>query len=118
MPTLILEAESIGPGLFIQHGYCTSVATVTIGKNCWMNQLVTVGYTNETDHPTIGDNVRILTGATILGKVHIGDNSKIGANSLVIDDVPAGVTVMGVPAKIIWRSPPAEGSEATRQAPK
>lgn len=100
---LFIRADSIGPGLFVQHGYGTSVWAATIGKNFWVNQLVTVGYTNETDHPTIGDNVTINTGATVVGNVCIGNNSKVAANSLVIDNVPPGATVIGVPAKIVWR---------------
>jgi serine O-acetyltransferase len=101
--TLSLEANSIGAGLYIEHGYGTLVSAESIGENCWINQLVTVGHTDTPDRPTIGNNVSIRAGATIVGKVQIGDNSTIGANSLVITDVPPGVTVMGVPARIIWR---------------
>ena len=61
LPTLFLgsRSKSVGPGLFIQHGHGTSVTAETIGENCWINQLVTVGYSNEVDCPTIGNNVRI-----------------------------------------------------------
>lgn len=108
LSTLSLNAKRIGPGLFIQHGYDTSVSADEIGENCWINQQVTVGYTNDTDRPTIGNNVTIHAGAKIIGKVKIGDNSKVGANSVVTRDVPPCVTVMGVPASVIWRQAPTE----------
>ena len=85
------------------HGDGTQVSAIKIGENCWINQQVVIGYTNETDIPTIGNNVDIHAGAKILGRVKVGDNATIGANSVVIEDVPPDVTVMGVPAKIIWR---------------
>jgi serine O-acetyltransferase len=102
LATLLLESKRIGPGLFIQHGYNTWVSAEEIGENCWINQQVTIGYTNETDRPTIGNNVTINVGAKILGKVKLGDDSRVGANSVVIMDVPPGVTVMGVPATALW----------------
>jgi serine O-acetyltransferase len=100
---LSLNSKKIGPGLFIQHGYNTSISADEIGENCWISQQVTIGYTNDTDRPTIGKNVTIHAGARIIGKVTIGDNSKVGANSVVTRDVPPDVTVMGVPAGIVWR---------------
>ena len=106
MPTLDIIAKSVGPGLFIQHGHGTNVSAEEIGENCWINQLVTIGYINDDGPPTIGNNVIIHAGATILGKLCIGDNSTVGANSLVIRDVPPNVTVLGVPAKIISRKKP------------
>jgi serine O-acetyltransferase len=102
LSSLKLGRTSIGPGLFILHGDSTHVSAVEIGENCWITQQVVVGYINEVDIPTIGNNVTIHPGAKILGKVKIGDNVTVGANSVVIGDVPSGVTVMGVPAKIIW----------------
>jgi serine O-acetyltransferase len=103
LSTLSLNSRKIGPGIFIQHGFSTIVSADEIGENCWINQQVTVGYTNDTDRPTIGNNVTIHAGAKIIGKVTIGDNSKVGANSVVTRDVPPDVTVMGVPASIVWR---------------
>jgi serine O-acetyltransferase len=102
LATLLIESNCIGPGLFIQHGYDTWVSAEEIGENCWINQQVTIGYTNEVHRPTIGNNVTINVGAKILGKVKLGDGSKVGANSVVIMDVPPGVTVMGVPATTLW----------------
>ena len=101
LSSLHLGRTSIGPGLFIMHGDSTFVSANTIGKNCWINQHVVIGYSNETDCPSIGDNVKIYAGAKVLGKVSIGDNATIGANSVVLQDVPPNATVMGVPARII-----------------
>ena len=102
MPTLYIESANIGPGLFIQHGFCTIIAAAEIGKNCWINQQVTIGFAkNATDCPTIGNNVTISAGAKVLGKVNIGENSKVGANAVVVKNVPANVTVVGVPAYIV-----------------
>lgn len=104
MDTLFLAAQSIGPGLFIQHGFATIVAAKRIGAHCWINQQVTVGYSNETDCPIIGDNVTICSGAKVIGGVTVGDNSKIGANAVVVKTVPPDVTVVGVPARIVRRN--------------
>jgi serine O-acetyltransferase len=103
LASLKIKAGRVGPGLFILHGTSTWVAAVEIGENCWISQHVVVGYTNDLDHPTIGNNVKIFPGAKIAGKVVLGDNSSVAANSVVIDDVPAGVMVMGVPARVKWR---------------
>ena len=113
LSSLDLGNTSIGPGLFIMHGNCTSVAAVRIGKNCWIHQQVVIGYGKafelsgvfpqlETHTPSIGNNVTIYAGAKILGRLTIGDNVTIGANTVVIKDVPSNATVMGVPAKINW----------------
>ncbi|WP_371766079.1 serine O-acetyltransferase [Massilia sp.] len=101
MDTLFLASSSIGPGLFIQHGFATIVAARSVGANCWINQQVTVGYSNETDCPTIGDNATLCAGAKVIGAVHVGDNVKVGANAVVLKNVPANVTVVGVPARIV-----------------
>ena len=103
MPTLFIYTEDIGPGLFIQHGVATIIAAKKIGKNCWINQQVTIGFSNDTDCPTIGDNVFIYAGAKVIGKVRVGDNSIVGANSVVIGNVPENCTVFGVPARIFGR---------------
>jgi serine O-acetyltransferase len=112
LSSLDLGQTIIGPGLFIMHGNGTSVAAARIGKNCWIHQHVVIGYGEafelndvfpqlETDTPIIGDNVKIYAGAKVLGRVTIGDNVTIGANTVVIQNVPANVTVMGVPARIV-----------------
>jgi serine O-acetyltransferase len=104
MNTLFILARDIGPGLFIQHGFSTIISAESIGKDCWINQQVTIGFTNKTDRPIIGDNVIIGAGAKVIGKVIIGNNVKIGANAVVIKDVPDNCTVVGVPAYIVRKN--------------
>jgi serine O-acetyltransferase len=101
--TLFVKADKIGEGFFIQHGYATGIAARSIGKNCWVNQLVVIGYSDEGKAPIIGDNVHISVGAKVLGDVTIGDNSIVGANAVVVKNVPPNCTVVGVPAYIIKR---------------
>jgi serine O-acetyltransferase len=103
LETLRINTPSIGPGLFIQHGTCTGIAARSIGKNCWINQNVNIGYSNDVDCPTIGDNVSIKTGAKVFGDIHIGDNSIIGTNAVVLKNVPENCTVIGIPAYIVRR---------------
>jgi serine O-acetyltransferase len=104
MDTLFIMTKDIGPGLFIQHGFSTIIAAKSIGKNCWINQQVTIGYSNVSDCPIIGDNVTINAGAKVIGKVFIKSNSKVGANAVVVKDVPENCTVVGVPAYIVRRN--------------
>jgi serine O-acetyltransferase len=104
--SLDIAPADIGPGLFIQHGEGTYVSVNRIGRNCWIGRQVVVGYSNETDMPSIGDNVRILAGAKIIGNVVIGDGATIGLNTVIMQDVPPGATMLGVPGKIIWKTNP------------
>ena len=104
MNTLFIGGKEIGPGLFIQHGFSTIISAKSIGKDCWINQQVTIGYSNVMDCPVIGDNVTINAGAKVIGKVSIGNNSKVGANAVVVKDVPENCTVVGVPAYIVRRN--------------
>lgn len=101
--TLFIKAGSIGEGFFIQHGYATGIGALSIGKNCWVNQLVVIGYSDTGKAPTLGDNVHIAMGAKVYGDIHIGDNSIVGANAVVFKNVPPNCTVAGVPARIIKR---------------
>ena len=101
--TLQIISTKIGPGLFIQHGIATMISADSIGTNCWINQHVVIGFSNEMDRPTIGDNVRISAGAKIIGKFKVGDNATIGPNTVVIDDVPPNATVLGVPGRVVWK---------------
>jgi serine O-acetyltransferase len=90
-----------GPGLSIaHHGTITVNGEATVGANCRIDTQTTIGDIRG-GTPTIGDNVYIASGARILGPVTIGDEAAIGANAVVIHDVPAGVTVGGIPAKVI-----------------
>jgi len=99
--TLYISTADIGSGLFIQHGFATIIMAKSIGKNCWINQQVTIGYTDRTSAPVIGDGVTIYAGAKVLGNITVGDNVTIGANAVVVKSVPSNCTVAGVPAYII-----------------
>ena len=92
-PTLTLEADSIGPGLFIQHGFATIVVAESIGSHCWINQQVTIGHDTK-GKPTLGDYVRVGAGAVVLGPVTLHDGATVGANATVIRDVGPGETVV------------------------
>ena len=95
--------EEIGPGFFIQHGRSSGVLAQRIGVNCFINQHVVVGFNTGEHPPIIGDNVAIRAGAKVLGSIRIGDNSVIGANSVVVKDVPPNCLVVGVPGRIVKR---------------
>ncbi|MBP3522473.1 MAG: serine acetyltransferase [Clostridia bacterium] len=101
MDTLYIDAFEIGGGLYIQHGFATMIAAKSIGENFWVNQQVTIGYNGQGDPPVIGDNVMITCGAKVLGQIHVGNDVTIGANAVVIRDVPDNCVVGGVPAKIL-----------------
>lgn len=77
------------------------IACQHIGKNCWVNQQVTIGYSDSNHCPYIGDNVEIYAGAKVIGGITIGDDVIIGSNAVVVKDVPSHSIVAGVPAKII-----------------
>jgi len=94
----------IGGGLYIPHPNGTVIVAEEIGKNCNIIANVTIGMRNEWTFPIIGDNVFIGAGARILGGIRIGDNSVIGANSVVIQDVPDNTTVVGIPARVVRHS--------------
>lgn len=97
----ISYAATIGPGFYIGHfGTIVISPAAVIGKNCNVSQGVTIGKTMG-GAPTIGDNVYIGPGAKLFGNIKIGDNVAIGANAVVNKDVPSGVSVAGVPAKVI-----------------
>lgn len=94
----------IGNNLFIDHGMGVVVGeTAIIGNNVLLYQGVTLGGTGKETgkrHPTIGDNVVVGTGAKVLGNITIGGNSYIGANAVVIKDVPPNSTVVGIPGRV------------------
>ena len=100
----IHPGAAIGNGFFIDHGMGVVIGETTIiGDNVTIYQGVTLGGTGKERgkrHPTIGNNVVMGTGAKVLGNIKIGDNSYIGANAVVIKDVPANSTVVGVPGRI------------------
>jgi len=101
IPGIDLSATVIGPGLFISHGQATILSAERIGANLWVHQGVTVGWDYQGDRrPIIGDNVFIGAGAKVLGAITVGDGARIGANAVVVCDVPAGATAVGIPARI------------------
>jgi len=102
----ISRYSTIDKGLIIVHGMGIVIGdNVSIGKNCKILNGVNLGNKDteiDTNHqPIIGDNVVIGAGAKCLGNIKIGNNVKIGANSVVLDDIPDNCIAVGVPAKII-----------------
>ena len=97
----IHPGAQIGRKLFIDHGMGIVIGeTTTIGDNCTIYHNSTLGGTGKDKqkrHPDIGDNVMVGSGAKVLGPIKIGNNVKIGANSVVLKDVPDNVTVVGIP---------------------
>lgn len=98
----------IGKNFFIDHGNGVIIGeTAIVGNNVTLYQGVTLGGTGKEHgkrHPTIGDNVMISAGAKILGSFTIGENSKIGAGSVVLEEVPPNCTVVGVPGRVVKRN--------------
>lgn len=100
----IHPGAKIGNGLFIDHGMGVVIGeTAEIGDNVTIYHGVTLGGTGKEKgkrHPTVGDNVIIGCGAKVLGPINIGNGVKIGANSVVLKDIPEGKTAVGIPAVI------------------
>jgi serine O-acetyltransferase len=88
-----LGTKTIGKGLYIEHGSSTYVHAERIGDYCWINQNVTIGESGR-GIPTIGDNVKIHTGAVVVGPIKIGNNVIIGANATVVKDIPDNCVVV------------------------
>lgn len=101
----IHPSAQIGEGVFIDHGMGVVIGeTAVVGDNCTIYQGVTLGGTGKDKgkrHPTIGSNVLIGCGAKILGPFTVGDNSKIAANAVVLNEIPPNSTCVGVPAHIV-----------------
>lgn len=101
----IHPAAVIGRRFFIDHGMGVVIGeTCEIGDNVTLYQGVTLGGTGKEKgkrHPTLEDNVLVATGAKILGSIVVGANSKVGAGSVVLNDVPANSTVVGIPGKVV-----------------
>ena len=100
----IHPAARLGPGLFIDHGMGVVIGeTAEVGRNVTLYQGVSLAGTSlkrEKRHPTLGDNVVVGAGAKIIGGFKIGDNSRIGAGSVVVREVPPNSVVVGVPGRI------------------
>ena len=103
----IHPGATIGKGLFIDHGTGVVIGeTAEIGDNCTLYQGVTLGGTGKDvgkRHPTLGNNVMVGAGAKVLGPFRIGDNSKIASNAVVLEEIPADSTAVGIPARVIKR---------------
>ena len=101
----IHPGAKIGKGLFIDHGMGVVIGeTCEIGDNVTIYHGVTLGGTGKDSgkrHPTIGNNVMISAGAKVLGPFKVGDNSRIAANAVVLQEIPEDSTVVGIPAKVV-----------------
>lgn len=101
----IHPGATIGKGLFIDHGMGVIIGETTIiGDDCTIYQGVTLGGTGKETgkrHPTLGNNVMVGSGAKVLGPFKVGDGAKIAAGAVVLKEVPAGATAVGVPAKAV-----------------
>lgn len=104
----IHPGAEIGENFFIDHGNGVIIGeTAVVGNNVTLYQGVTLGGTGKEHgkrHPTVGDNVMISAGAKVLGSFTIGENSKIGAGSVVLEEVPPNCTVVGVPGRVVKRN--------------
>ncbi|MDP7733932.1 serine O-acetyltransferase [Mycobacterium paragordonae] len=112
----IHPGATLGPGLFIDHATGVVIGeTAEVGEDVTIFHGVTLGGTGRDRgkrHPTIGDRVTIGAGAKVLGAIKIGDDSRIGANSVVVKEVPASAVVVGVPGQIVSRPGPASEDES------
>ena len=104
----IHPGAKIGKGLFIDHGRGVVIGETTeIGDNCTLYQGVTLGGTGKhvgKRHPTLGNNVMVGTGAKVLGPFKVGDNTKIAANAVVLEEIPENCTAVGIPARVVRRN--------------
>lgn len=101
----IHPAAVLGKGVFIDHGMGVVIGeTTVVGDNCTIYQNVTLGGTGKDvgkRHPTLGNNVLVGSGAKVLGPFTVGDNARIAAGAVVLSEVPANATAVGVPARIV-----------------
>jgi serine O-acetyltransferase len=107
----------LGEGLFIDHATGVVIGeTAEVGEDVTIFHGVTLGGTGREigkRHPTVGDRVTIGAGAKVLGAIKIGDDSQIGANAVVVKEVPASAVVVGVPGQVISRAVPSQGDDST-----
>ena len=103
----IHPGAKVGKGIFIDHGSGVVIGeTSEIGDGCTIYQGVTLGGTSLSHgkrHPTLGRNVTVGVNSSVLGAITIGDNARVGGGSVVVKDVPANATVVGVPARVVAR---------------
>lgn len=103
----IHPAAKLGRRFVIDHGMGVVIGqTAEVGDDCYFYHQVTLGVARTSAgkrHPTVGNNVIIGAGAKVLGPIRVGDNARIGSNAVVVDEVPADTTVVGVPARPVDR---------------
>ena len=97
----ISPGADIAGGLYIAHPIGTVISVQKMGPNCSLIAAITIGMRNEWQFPIIGEGVFIGAGARVLGAIHLGDGCQIGANAVVLKDIPAGATAVGVPARVL-----------------
>ena len=112
----IHPAAKIGCCVFIDHGMGVVIGeTAEVGDGCTIYQGVTLGgtslYRGEKRHPTLGSGVVVGAGAKVLGGFKVGDGARIGSNAVVVKEVPAGVTVVGIPGRIVEEAASARHAE-------
>ena len=105
----IHPAARIGRRLVIDHGMGVVIGeTAEVGDDCYFYHQVTLGVARTSSgkrHPSVGNNVIIGAGAKVLGPISVGDNARVGSNAVVLDNVPNGITVVGIPARPVHREP-------------
>jgi serine O-acetyltransferase len=103
----IHPGATIGQGVFIDHGMGVVIGeTAEVGDGCLIYQGVTLGGTSlahSKRHPTLGRNVTVGASAVVIGAILVGDNARVGSGSVVVRDVPANATVVGIPAHVVAR---------------
>lgn len=118
----IHPGATIGNRFFIDHGMGVVIGeTAEIGDDCTLYHGVTLGGTTwerAKRHPTLGKNVVVGAGAKILGPITIGDNARVGSNSVVVKDVPANATVVGIPGRIVIAKDDANSEKRRAMAEK
>ncbi len=106
----------LGPGLFIDHATGVVIGeTAEVGEDVTLFHGVTLGGSGKDTgkrHPTVGDRVTVGAGAKVLGAIKVGDDSRIGANAVVVKEVPAGAVVVGVPGQIVSRTLPTKTDDS------
>jgi serine O-acetyltransferase len=101
---LYIDCPDVGPGLFLEHAFSTIVTAERIGRDCWINQQVTIGRGTGGGRPTLGDGVYVRAGAKVIGAVTLGTRSHVGANAVVTKDVAQDTVVVGIPARPLRRA--------------
>jgi serine O-acetyltransferase len=108
----IHPGATIGRRVFIDHGMGVVIGeTAEVGDDCYFYHQVTLGVARTMGgkrHPTVGNNVIIGAGAKVLGPITVGDNARVGSNAVVVDNVPADTTVVGIPARPVDRKAPVD----------